>query len=638
MWHYCHQDADGSMPRAAAVSAGELLLQNIPGAAACREANAAIAHRCLENCCRDNGTGQISRSDFEAYIRSLLTEKNSCSTGCAASPVGAAAKLLQSRQSPPRACAGPQRHVTPLRSTCQGTMPSVLHPNSRVASSITSSTASLPGTASPFGVQSVSRTSIGSTASTASWTPSAVSVPLTGNSLCSATSSSLPGSSSLQCTTWSPEASLSWTGSSSVQCTARSAEVVHAAETAPKNVQRTTGIWTEASLRRLPEGSRGVLCLQLPQSACTGQEGSPRHSSMSPPCYPGRRTPSCTARGTKDCQSANSTPMRCKGVAVAPAMSASPPVAPTDAGTTGTLTHQTRVAPPAGFQPSPPPIASQRGASCLGTGLGTSRSSDIATSTQVVPRLHGTLPERCLAPLFTARGEEALPNTAGGVTQRNSGATLHTASSSADDQALANLEAVYAEALERCQAERREAESALLKAQQRLVSVQEVQKAERQEWADERRVLLRAVERHFVPDLDPVLLVPAGRVGDAEAASSANAVRQQEMLEEQLRQERQARDKERATLQRLLAGQVKLQRMEETLSRLRSVEEPDDVAMTFASLGSNSSSSSDPAKDCTTTSPSRTDEGTSSSRSAQSASGSSRSPCRPRTRSGWGGA
>jgi len=162
---------------------------------------------------------------------------------------------------------------------------------------------------------------------------------------------------------------------------------------------------------------------------------------------------------------------------------------------------------------------------------------------------------------------------------------------------LFELEAHYTSALERCQAERRQAMSLL--------------EEERKAWADERRTLLEAFQRQLTVEtpagrphttqLHPFVAtvrprspplrrrtfgsapaqlpqfwapprVSAPPVATVDTDSLHRSEDRQELLEAQLCHERSVRAAEGATLRRFLQGQVNLQRMEEKLKRLQNLE------------------------------------------------------------------
>lgn len=123
-------------------------------------------------------------------------------------------------------------------------------------------------------------------------------------------------------------------------------------------------------------------------------------------------------------------------------------------------------------------------------------------------------------------------------------------------QDVQELESLYANALERCQLERRDAETAQQEAERRLAAEREVQEAERKAWADERRTLLQAFEKQIGAQAErPNALGAFGQPDQAFKWCCERLQRQelrQHSLEAKLQYERQVRARENAVLLRLL--------------------------------------------------------------------------------------
>eukprot|EP00747_Dinoflagellata_sp_TGD_P197773 gnl/TRDRNA2_/TRDRNA2_69555_c0_seq1.p1 gnl/TRDRNA2_/TRDRNA2_69555_c0~~gnl/TRDRNA2_/TRDRNA2_69555_c0_seq1.p1 ORF type:complete len:519 (+),score=103.81 gnl/TRDRNA2_/TRDRNA2_69555_c0_seq1:56-1612(+) len=187
---------------------------------------------------------------------------------------------------------------------------------------------------------------------------------------------------------------------------------------------------------------------------------------------------------------------------------------------------------------------------------------------------------------------------------------------------MADLEAVYACALERSQSEWRQAEAARLEAEQSLRHERQAREAERQVWMEERRALLQALERQLdeaggerLSQLQQLLQqqrmcwpmadsakplthwhghVPQQHASECERLSAQLRMQEarQQRLEAQLDRERQVRCEEGEMLRRVLENQVSQQRLEEELGRLR-CEEPNSPSTfpTFSAITSPGGSS-----------------------------------------------
>lgn len=150
------------------------------------------------------------------------------------------------------------------------------------------------------------------------------------------------------------------------------------------------------------------------------------------------------------------------------------------------------------------------------------------------------------------------------------------------DRWVLELKAQYNLALERCEAERYEAEAALDR--------------ERQAWADERRLLLEALELQsrgtrltWRAEADaPPATAESGRSRQEMERKLAEYEAQRQRLERSLRKERKFRAQEGSAIQRLLEGELSLRTMEQKYAQLQGQGAPVLAADFWETEGSTS--------------------------------------------------